>query len=155
MKTFSTKKEKRPTRSTIDYSKVGVTHLDDGHSSQTNYLIAIQSKIYEFNYKKGDPFSREQFLMSYAKAMLRVLIRVVRQHEFTVEQGKQVLMDLSLVCDLLMDSIDKEEEGIVHGFYHGISQGIRGNCEGDCSVKTDKLALACTKKRSGTIRFVN
>lgn len=94
-------------------------------------------------------------MMSFVKAMLRVLVRVVRQNEFGLEQGKQVLIDLSFICDLFMDSIDKEEEGIVLGFYHGISRGIKDNCEGDCSVKVDRLVAACTKKRNGTIRFVN
>lgn len=134
---------------------VGPTNSDDGHNVQTNTLIAIQSKIYEYNYKKGEPFSREQFIMSYVKAMLRVIMRVARQSEFSLEQGRQVLLDFSFICDLYMDSIDKEEEGIVLGFYNGIIRGIKDNCREDCAVKTDRLAASCSKKRSGAIKFVN
>lgn len=93
--------------------------------------------------------------MSYAKAMMRVIMKFSRHYEFNVEQGKQALTDVSFICDLFMDSIDKEEESIILGFYHGIVQGIRENCEGDCRVKTDKLTASCIKKRNGAIKFVN
>ena len=128
---------------------------DDGYNFQTNFLIAIQSKIYEYNYKRGENFSREQFLMSYAKAMMRVLLRVARQTEFKLEQGKQVTTDFTFICDLFIDSIDKEEEGIVHGFYQGIIKGIQENCEGDCTIKSDRLSNACSRKRGGVVKFTN
>lgn len=128
---------------------------DDGHSIQTNFLIAIQSKIYEHNYMRGDFFSKDQFLLSYSKAMLRVMMRVARAEEYTAEQGRQVILDFSLISDLLMDFIDKEEHGIVIGFYHGITTSIKDNCKADISISKDVMAMACAQKRKGTVKFPN
>lgn len=122
---------------------------------QTNFLIAIQSKVYEHNYERGDFFSKDQFFLAYSKAMLLVLMKAIRQHEFGTEQAKQLLIDLSFVSDLLMDTVDKEEQGIIMGFYHGIVKGVKDNCQGECSVRTDVLLSACSRKRGGAVKFPN
>lgn len=80
---------------------------------------------------------------------------VVRAEEYTPEQGRQIILDFSMVTDLLMDIVDKEEQGIVVGFYHGITMSIKGNCQADIAISKDVLASAGSQKRKGAVKFPN
>ena len=121
----------------------------DSSTIQTNMLIAIQSKIFEHNYRRSEGFKREEFVMCFIKAILRVVLKNVRENQFEVEEGKQILVDMSFVCELLNELVDKEDESIVSGFYHSIVDAIIANTNGDPSLKNEQLQFIYQKKRSG------
>ena len=127
----------------------------DHAAMQTHRLVAVQSKIFDFSYKRGEVFKKEHFVLSYIKAILRASLDLSRQNQFSLEQARQVIADHAFICDLFSEMVDKEEESLIQGFYFTIADSIRNNCpEGDPFLKSDKLAAINQKKRSA-MKFYN
>lgn len=121
----------------------------DSSTAQTNILIAIQSKIFEQKYRKTAGFKKEHFVLSFIKSCLRVVLKHVRESDFLLEQGRQVLVDCSFICELFNELVDKEDENVVSGFYHSIVNAVKANTpDGDPSVRSDKMLQIYQKKRS-------
>ncbi len=121
----------------------------DSATAQTNILIAIQSKIYEPKYRRTEGFKKEHFVLSFIKSSLRVVLKHMREAEFQLEEGRQVLIDCSFICELFNELVDREDENVVSGFYHSILNAIKANTpDGDPSLKPDKMLQIYQKKRS-------
>lgn len=124
-------------------------------ASQTNQLLAIQSKIYESTHRDAEVFKREYFMSSLMKAAFRVILKHVRRNEYSISQGHQVIVDLAYVSDLLNEIVDAEDESTVSGFYHLIAKSVNQNTrDGDSALKADRIAQIVQKKRS-TVRLYN
>lgn len=131
--------------------------ISESGSDETNMLIAIQSKIFEFSYRRTEVWKREQFLLCFIKSAFRVFLKKFRETEYSsTEESKQILIDLAFISELFNELVDKEDESIVSGFYHLIANALKDNTidGGDPSVPSDKLLQYSQRKRS-TFKLFN
>ena len=64
-----------------------------------------------------------------------------------------MITDLSHLCEVYNDLVDKDDEGIVQGFYLSIVDSVKnGTVEGDPTMKQDKL-ISLTHKKKQSYKF--
>ena len=132
----------------MQVNSVNLTSLDTA-SSQTNILLAKQSKIIERNSMSS--YNAENYINASLKSIMRTLLRLVRKGRYSENQAKQVQADLSLLSDLIYEHAGREDEMILSGFYHemihSLKKRVMGELTDDSLMDVVLLETLCKSKK--------
>lgn len=119
-------------------------------SVETNILLAKQSKIIESELH----YTTQVYINAVYKSIMRTVLREIRKEKFTLNQARQVQVDLTLLCELLNEVTEKDEDMIMSGFYFEMINCLELRCFEEGELIGQSLLDTLVKSKRQNLPFV-